>query len=181
MNEELRGRFDDVCGDHYNASNGKRYINDLFPYAPVLKELSSKCDHVTEFGLRWGCSIWALMAGLPKVLRSYDHRTFDVTQIAKCAEDNDIDFKYIVGSVIDPALTIDETDLLFIDTEHTYRQLHTELLLHGDKVRRYMAFHDTEIEKELKPAIDEFLEDHPEWQVQKRHSERCGLTVIKHV
>lgn len=52
-------------------------------------------------------------------------------------------FCFIQASTLD--IEIDETDLLFIDTQHTYAQLIAELRKHHSKVRRWIALHDTMI------------------------------------
>ena len=51
------------------------------------------------------------------------------------------DFHFTVGDT--KAIDIEETDLLFIDTLHTYDQLAAELARHGMKARRWIVLHDT--------------------------------------
>lgn len=80
-------------------------------------------------------------------------------------------------------MEIDTTDLLFIDTDHTYVQLSAELARHAHKARKYLAFHDTDepCGHELMPAVLEFLASHPEWRV-KYHTRSChGFTVLERV
>jgi hypothetical protein len=99
-----------------------------------------------------------------------------------------------------------ETDMLFIDTWHVYGHLKRELAHWHSHVRKYIALHDTtvdevdgesirmradtaaqsrqsgypeeEIRKGLGPAIAEFLEAHPEWVVEAKHTHNNGLTVL---
>ena len=102
-----------------------------------------------------------------------------------------------------------ETDLLFIDTWHVYGQLKRELNYWHSSVRKYIIMHDTtvdelygetircrlnaedqsikygipvdEITKGLWPAITEFLEEHPEWKIEKRFTNNNGLTILSKV
>ena len=98
------------------------------------------------------------------------------------------------------------TELLFIDTWHVYGQLRRELARWQSSVSRYIIMHDTtvdewegetircgfdaerqseetgipveEIRKGLWPAVAEFLEEHPEWKVERRDQHNNGLTVL---
>ena len=99
-----------------------------------------------------------------------------------------------------------ETDLLFIDTWHVYGHLKRELAYWHSSVKKYIIMHDTtvdewvgetircgynlkqqsidnnmpfeEITKGLWPAIDEFLQAHPEWKIEKRFTNNNGLTIL---
>ena len=102
-----------------------------------------------------------------------------------------------------------ETDLLFIDSWHVYAQLKRELAHWHASVNKYILIHDTtvdewygesvrgnadaeqqsrdtgfpvnEIQKGIWPAITEFLEQHPEWQIIERRTNNNGLTVLSRV
>lgn len=102
---------------------------------------------------------------------------------------------------------IEETELLFIDTWHVYGQLKRELARWNPYVTKYIILHDTtvdewngetirlnwdanrqsretgipvqEIRKGLWPAIDEFLKEHPEWELHQRFTNNNGLTILK--
>jgi hypothetical protein len=97
----------------------------------------------------------------------------------KLAIENSVDFKFTCASTIDPEISIEETDLLFIDTEHTFDQLSVELKLHGSKVRKYIAFHDTATCEGLFLAIDDFIKQNPQWKYKLVISESYGFTVIE--
>jgi cephalosporin hydroxylase len=104
---------------------------------------------------------------------------------------------------------MEETELLFIDTWHIYGHLKRELERWNPYVSKYIIFHDTtvdewygesirmgmnieqqvresgypeeEIRKGLWPAIEEFLEEHPEWEIKERFTNNNGLTILKRV
>lgn len=163
-------------------------INELLP---ILKKYAENCDHVTEMGVRWVVSTYALMMGMPKKLVSYDIVSIEnfgvsVSELKKVAGDNNVVYDFIVADTTN--LEIEETDLLFIDTWHVYPQLKKELELHAKKVRKYIAFHDTETfeylgEDEgyagLWPAIEEFLDENKDWVISERFAHCNGLTVLK--
>ena len=120
-----------------------------------------------------------------------------------------IDIKY--DWVNDLDLEIKENyDLTFIDTWHVYGQLKRELEKFSKVTNKYIIMHDTtideidgetirrddmnaeeqtlesgiplnEINKGLKPAIDEFLENNSNWKIKEVFTNNNGLTVLEKV
>ena len=104
---------------------------------------------------------------------------------------------------------MEPTDLFFIDTWHIYGQLKRELDRWNSVVSTYIILHDTtidgelgetirngwnpveqsktsgfpveEITKGLWPAVEEFLEAHPEWVLEHRYVHNNGLTILRRV
>jgi hypothetical protein len=110
--------------------------------------------------------------------------------LKQLANENGTDFTFETADTRN--LTIEETDLLFIDTWHVYDQLKVELELHADKARKYIIFHDTTsfeyigetitgdtIYMGLWPAIEEFLEENSQWELHERYTNNNGLTILK--
>ena len=171
--------------------------SDIREHIPTLKKYSEECNHVTEMGVRYCVSTFGLMMGRPKKLVSYDimpieDYNIDREDLKYIAKVNDVDYNFIVGDTT--KIEIEETDFLFIDTDHTYNQLKTELQLHGNKARKYLGFHDTtscEFEdsnnginttgggRGLWPAIEEFLIDNSHWKLHARFTNNNGLTILK--
>lgn len=101
---------------------------------------------------------------------------------------------------------MEQTELLFIDTWHVYGHLKRELERWNSSVSKYIILHDTtvdewvgesirmhmniddqvkwsgypreEITKGLWPAVQEFLDSHPEWTIKERYTNNNGLTVL---
>ncbi len=153
------------CEPGFSASNGP---SDIVLHLPVLEWYASLCGHVTEFGTRGGDSTVALCSA-PEV-HSYDiEETFFVRNFRdapkKCR------WVFHRASTVDPAVEIEPTDFLLFDTLHHYSHLRQELVLHGHKVRRFLAFHDTHTCGEydrsgpdpsargILPAIAEYISD----------------------
>jgi hypothetical protein len=155
---------------------------DIREHLTTLKEYSSECRSITEMGVRSIVSTWALLAGKPERMVSIDicHPSFYGANleevISSCVEEK-IDFKFIQASTLD--IVIEETDLLFIDTLHTYDQLKQELFLHGNKSNKFLILHDTESCKEMVPAIHEFIQNNPIWKIKKIFENNNGLTILE--
>lgn len=155
--------------------------SDFVTHAPMLRALASVCDHVTEMGVRTGVSTRSLLVE-NCIVRSYDiELNADVEALFAKARSVGRDAQYMYGNTL--AIDIEETDLLFIDTEHTYQQLSQELRLHAHKVRRFLAFHDTAwpFGGELLPAIMEFLATNPDWRVRSHNIYCHGFTVLERI
>ena len=155
--------------------------SDINTHLPILRRYASKCKHVTEMGVRFGQSTRALLVE-PITLRSYDIvLDATVSGLFEKAQSIGKDVQYILGDTLQ--IEIDETDFLFIDTEHTYPQLKAELARHHHKVKKYIAFHDTGVPyvAEIMPAIIEFLIEHPEWRFCYHNKHNSGFSVIEKV
>lgn len=176
--------------------------SDINEHLPTLKEYSEKCDTITEFGVRGVVSTVALIKGNPKKMISVDlfhpsywNKTNELNKVIDYAKDKNIDYKFIIGDT--RLIKIEETDMLFIDTLHTYTQLKIELKKHGNKVKKFLIFHDTTLyenidephsytseiivgdKKGLWPAIDEFLSENKEWKLFEKKINNNGLTILK--
>jgi hypothetical protein len=183
--------FQDIIDLEYEKCKSAK--SDISEHIQLLYELASECDHVTEMGVRFGDSTRAfLKSGV--ILRSYDIQLDDkVTALFKRADNAGLDVKYIKADV--RQIEIEETDFLFIDTWHSYPQLKQELHLHGNKARKYLAFHDTwtyGVKDEswdknktpvgtegLLPAIIRFMIDNPHWKFKEFRTNNNGLTVLE--
>lgn len=165
-----------------------RKPSDINEHLPMLYFLAQQCDHVTEFGVRTGESTLAFLHGLQgrrATLRSYDiNDQFGVHEAMR--GHTAVDWQFAVCSTL-AISQIEPTDLLFVDTLHRYDQVRQELALHGDAVRRWIAFHDTETfgaegddgGEGINRAIDEWLDAKPEWRIVYRTHRNNGLTVIE--
>lgn len=183
--------------------------SDINEHLPTLKQYASGCYSVTEFGVRWVCSTYGLMAGIPRKLTSYDVNPVDEKKLAilnNLSVDNNIDFTFVQKNVL--TTKIEETDLLFIDTLHSYKQLKLELFLHADKVKSYIILHDTvsfgnrnegnvdgsvlsgdvkylydnlQDKQGLLPALQEFIGISANWVIHEQHTNNNGLTILKRV
>ena len=169
--------------------------SDINEHVPTLLTYGQECDHITEMGVRWIVSTWVWLSCAPKKLIAYDIRNpsewgANIQDVYNTAEEYGLNFSFFEEDVL--KIEIEETDLLFIDTEHVYSQLKQELKIHSSKVKKYIFFHDTtnfefigEDRQEgtgIWPAIEEFLEEKKDtWVLEKRFMNCSGLTIIKRI
>jgi hypothetical protein len=153
--------------------------SDINEHLPTLRLYADQCDHVTEFGVRGCVSLHAFLASKAEKVVAYDINNVAVPDCPKltsiCADDLLVE--------------IEPTDLLFIDTLHTFFQLEAELWLHNRNVRKWIAMHDTTMFGErgedgttpgLNRAIEKFLEGHPRrWKECYRSTANNGLTILE--
>ena len=158
------------------AMNDKN--SDIHAHLGILRSFARACSSVTEFGVRDGQSTRAFLSVPGLKIRSYD-LYLDPT-VQKLFDESNDDVDYIIGDSL--KIEIEQTDLLFIDTDHTPDQLYAELDRHHQKVNKYIIMHDTDIPYglELLSAIMEFLSwNNQHWEVFY-HTRTChGLTVLK--
>jgi hypothetical protein len=171
----------------------KENPSDINEHLETLYKYAKECNTIAEFGLRWVCSSYALAHARPQKLICVDinnHGNVD-SFIELCKMEN-------INAVFHQADTrnyeLEEVDMLFIDTLHTFDQLTKELEIHPPKVKKYMMFHDTvsygnvdEMTGQtgenhgLIPAIKNFLKNNPHWQELETHTNNNGLTILKRV
>ena len=180
MPYNLKLTVEDLLEFNYNFACTNR--SDINEHIPVLTEYANECNHITEFGTRTGVSTWAWIGSKAKTIRCFDIDK-EVDKILKMHKEAlkklDKDFTFTCVSTIADKLDIEPTDLLFIDTDHTYEQCSKELKMHAHKVRKYLIFHDTNLFKDLNKAISEFLEDNKEWKIKEVLTNNNGLTVLE--
>lgn len=152
---------------------------------PILYDLARQCEHITELGTGFGNSTAAFLAAQPKRLLSYDLRFLESALVLKPMY-GATDFQLIEAD--DLTIALEPTDMIFIDTYHTYVQLSQELRLHAHAAKKFLAFHDTEVfgkmsEDNTRPglvaAIKEFLVNNPIWQLKSHSNIHNGLTVLQ--
>ncbi len=186
--------------------------SDINEHLPQLRELAKECQSVTELGVRGMISTWAILQGLsesPYIPHSYRGvdlvcpplNTFYLAN--NLAEMHQISFQFIEGNDFD--IDIENTDMLFIDTWHTYRHLTYELEKFSPKVNKFITMHDTsdpygtedepfyvgvmpEYPSHINPhkkglwmAVEDFLLGHPEWRLKARYLNNHGFTVLERV
>lgn len=165
----------------------------------TLRKYAVRCEHVTEFGVSQGYSTVAFLTACPAELHSYDiTRQPEIDGIEAWANQT-CKTKFVFHQQSSLEADFESTDLLLVDSLHTYDQVRQELALHGHKVRKYLIFHDTifwayknEIDsggeadhafysrrhkQGIGPAIEEYMTAHPEWQIIEHHYHQSGLTV----
>lgn len=166
----------------------KNTPSDINEHLETLFDYASKCEHITEMGVRDIVSTWALLATNPKRMISYDiisPPNENLNELFNLTKEYKLNFVFKLEDVL--KADIEQTDLLFIDTLHTYDQLRQEFALHSKKVNKYIILHDTELYKitgeapgttGLQLAITQFLDSNPIWKVLEIKTNNNGLLVL---
>lgn len=176
--------------------------SDINEHLPTLFRYANECEHITEMGVRWVSSTWPFLLSNPKKMISYDIVMNEaINEVIKLSNEYNINYTFIESDVL--TIDIEPTELLFVDTLHTYNQLYNELLKHSDKVSKYIILHDTisfgdrdetiyqhasDIVKNIKTekvglslAIEDFLSDDKgkNWEIKEIFTNNNGLTILK--
>lgn len=184
MNQSLQNMLE---AEYAQAALATTDINQHLPY---LRQLADRCESVTEFGVRTGQSTRAFLVSNASQVSLYDLELDPgVCHLVKACATAGRAVSYEVANTLQ--LTINHTDLLFVDTLHTYQQLLWELRRHSNQVKRYIALHDTHIfgtQDEsghqgpgLLPAVMTWLAEDRRWTVFSHHTINNGLTVLERI
>ena len=180
----------------------KNTPSDINEHLETLYNLGIECSHITEMGVRWVSSTWPLVYSNPKKIISYDIVTNpNIIEVINLCNEYSVDYSFQEKDVLQ--LEIEPTELLFIDTLHTYNQLINELKIHSNKVSKYIVLHDTEFfgrvdevvyehasnfvknnpitKQGLMTAVEDFLSTElgQSWELFKIYKNNNGLTILK--
>lgn len=180
----LRSKYGFISS-YYN-----RYTNepsDIIAHLPIIKEYASKYKHITEFGIRTGRSTVAICDARPDKIISYDIKLSDnIKYLNTVSKLEGINLNIIEKDVL--SVDIEPTDLLMIDSKHTYSQLIQELNKHSPKVKHAILLHDTDTfglvgEDDTTPsliqAVEEFLQNNKEWYLKENWIRNNGFMILE--
>lgn len=192
-----------------------RQPSDTNEHLRLLRQLAEICvqtgktatreptgGHVTELGMRWATgSTVAFLAAKPKQLVSWELEPLHVVHqnslnlLRSVALESDgrakppgqTRWQPRTGDVLE--VILEDTDMIFFDTYHTAKQLLAETFRHGQKARKYLAFHDTDTFGDtgedgkspgLRAAIRRFQNEYfPLWRKIIDVPYNNGLTVLQ--
>jgi cephalosporin hydroxylase len=159
--------------------------SDINEHLPLMNILAKLCTHVTEFGVRWGASATAWLNN-DVVVRGYDIVAYEpAIELFSQAQAAGKDAQLIIRDTLSLG-TIENTDLLFIDSLHTYRQVTGELA-YAKFVSKFIVLHDTVLfgdagedgsQPGINQAVREFLAANRDWTVMEHRTNNNGLTVL---
>jgi hypothetical protein len=191
-------KINEIYENHVNKPNQFKSV-DINEHLPTLKSYSEKYNHITEMGVRWGSSTIAFLEGGTSKLISYDIQiTNEIKHIIDLSKT--IETEFIFNEQDTLSIDIETTDVLFIDTLHTYNQLYNELIKHSEKVKRHILLHDTvsfrekdevlynhasDLVKNIKnnkkglyAAVIDFISTNVDWYIEKEYVNNNGLMVL---
>lgn len=167
----------------------KEKTSDINEHLETLFKYASQCEHVTEIGMRGAVSTTALLAAQPKTLISWDINPWAILSPnvqSLLMLSGRTSFQPRVGNSLE--CEIEDTDMLFIDSLHTYEQLKKEFTRHARAVRTFMVLHDTITfgrtgEDGTTPGLRQAIHDLQRdsnigWTVLEDRENNNGLTVL---
>lgn len=155
-------------------------------YLTELMSLAESCDTITEIGMFQGHSISAFLRTQPKKVTGYE---IDMGYIRRdvfqrlCPKGTELEF-IRANSLAIPA--VEECDLLFIDSVHTYEHVKQELDIHGNSAQKYIVVHDTNYppdhknpKKKVRDAVNEFVDLNSNvWYHFKELTDMSGMMIL---
>lgn len=170
--------------EYIDACNRTSDINE---HLPLLAELSAQGKCVVELGVGWAQSTRAFLRNDIE-LHSYEFSPLPgIPEFFQQAKESGRNVTLHVADT--RTVEVPECDMLFVDSLHVYEQVQKELELHAHKARKYIGFHDTTSFEHngefggrgIWPAVQEFIDSHPEWKMIERRTNNNGLTVLQRV
>ena len=177
FNYKFRREFD-LSHEFQLACKNQTDINE---HLPTLEKYANMCTHITELGTRFGNStITFLHSAKNNGSRfvAYDPQTNEkIDYIKLLAKENNVDFEMNICMPFNDEHTesiIEETELLFIDTNHNYESIKEDVELHSPRTKRFMIMHDSVSFWErgqgydnggggMKLFLEPFIENNKEW------------------
>lgn len=160
-----------------------RKQTDIHAHMPFLAGIG--CERtVVELGMRSGRSTVSFLAGGAAHVTSVDIHpcTAWVEKFSQLCPGR---FKFILGDSRE--VDIPACDILFIDSFHSGPVLSAELERHSAMAGTYIIMHDTETfgqkgmegQPGMRPALNKFLLENPQWKELLHHPHCNGLTVLR--
>lgn len=157
-------------------------------HCPTIREFASRCQHVTELGLNSLGVCVSVMAGQPPTFIAYGKDEKKVDEIVKELPDNvgRTHLKIRKGDSL--KIQIEETEMLVIDTYHTYSQLNKELLKHAGSVTKYIVIVNSyafAVRGEdgnapgIMDAVVEFVAKNNRWEIVYNERKNNGLLILQ--
>ncbi len=193
--------------------------SDINEHLQTLFDLARECTTALELSCQGTNSLYSLAAGLacslsaastsqPLKLYYINPNQFDHGNFCQWCALAGVSLRFFSESSIKfDAKKIEELDLLFIDSVHSYFHVLSELRTFAPITKKYIVMHDTtidahlselkrmhmnvkeyvdkygckrwEAERGMESAIDLFLKENPEWRVKMKKDNNNGLTVLE--
>lgn len=214
--DRIHGKENSILsGDNSQPFQGG--VKDINEFLPRIRKELIGALHITELGVREAISSWtfaavaaeAADAGHPIAYRALDitkkEGVFDLE--AAMAQCPGVDFSFTEGS--DLLVPPWRTDVMLLDTWHTYKQLAKELPIWTPYITKTLILHDTSLfghrdedfnghggkpvderlfngllpRVGLWPAVEDFLNsaEGRDWRLAERIVDNFGLTILSRV
>tara|TARA_B100000401_G_scaffold438442_1_gene387171 strand:+ start:14331 stop:14954 length:624 start_codon:yes stop_codon:yes gene_type:complete len=200
----LRKKYESLCKEKSDINEHLPTIYNLAKDCESIIELGVR-GVVSSYALTYG--LVNNNSNIKKLFLN-DIQKCDINELLINTKNINIDVSYQWINDLD--LEIEHNyDMTFIDTWHVYAQLKRELKKFSRFTNKYIIMHDTqidgilgetirnkwnaleqskksgfnidEINKGLKPAIDEFLANNKNWKLKQEFTNNNGLTILEKI
>ena len=147
-----------------------------------IKKRIEDCNSYTELGINQGTTLAIPVLKGISTITAYDITLGPYNRAKGLFDEHakQLDINYNVYEANTLAINIDPVDVLYIDTVHLYDHLIKELALHGGKANKFIIVHDTFVNnKELKIAVEEYVDANKEWSVVTDCEINVGFMTIE--
>lgn len=159
---------------------------DIEKHFDTLREYADKCETVVEITGRRETVIPFLVSKAKTIYTFGAEYDLLVKNFRTNRYSTNKDYKFRLVNKTADVQDIEQTDLLFLDMEHNEKDVWDALTRFGDKVNKYLVFHDTSAFGEkgdnggpgVMPAIRRWLKEKPEWTVVYSSDIQHGLLVL---
>lgn len=163
-------------------------VSDVFMHCPTIREFASRCQHVTELGLNSSGVCISIMAGQPPMFIAYGKNQNIIDALAKKLPESAgrTHLKVRIGDPL--SIQIEQTEMLVLDTYHSYSQLKQELLKHAGSVTKYLVIVSSYAfasrgedgnSPGIMDAVLEFLEKNNHWEIVFNERKNNGLLILQ--
>ena len=162
-------------------SNSKHTPSDINEHLETLREYASQSRTVLELGTRADASTTALLAGQPERLVTAAWVHCDWRKLVAVRGRTDL-VSIEADSRNQAASSHVNIDLMFVNAEHSFRQVAEELAAHASRVQRWIIIHKTVSFPPVLEAIRVFLAKTPKlWKMKSHAANNNGLLVIERI
>lgn len=174
----------------------KTIPRDLDQHLDTLRKWAGKVDHITEFTKRRESTVAFLAANRPRVVTYSTEPDLLIGHLHRVLpKQKGMNIKWtahlpsdpgFAGDVLSMAGAMEETDLLFIDGEHTAGRIYDELFKYGQLVKKHIILRGTYANGEkgedggqgLRYGIQKWMDENPDWFIAEHTDQQYGLTVL---
>jgi dolichyl-phosphate-mannose--protein O-mannosyl transferase len=148
--------------------------SDINQHLSILRDYAWNQEHITEMGVRGVISTWALLAGLPQRMISYDIVHVDTSLVAEHAASAGIEYEFR-GELAKHADRIRKNGVIILHDTVTYGHQDEPIYAHASPLARptYAG------KSGLLMAIDEFIDANNKWRIELIRQNNNGLTVLR--
>ena len=165
------------------GAHGKGYCS----LHDAIRKYLKKSDTYMEFGVHQGGTASAAMLAKPRkiILVDVDFTKYNMflrPLAHKYCEENNIELVLKQASSIELG-SLNNCDMLNIDSVHSQRHMTQELALHGNNINTYLLAHDTKQlygkdDDRLHRTLMDFAKTN-KWDLIERGEQSVGYTVLK--